>query len=292
MSRKVLYIVGPTCSGKSSIARALQEKYGYGTVKSTMTRQSRDSNDINLFLDKTTFETYIKEDKFLEHATYSNEYYGTLRESVFDAFKEDKVLSVKVIEVNGLVQILQSGFHESSGIDFFIVYLKPQFEGYEDTLKTRTDWEQRIEEDKELYSLFLKTIRSLVPKKKYKVMLNRGSINKVTSDINMLCISNNRTYESLRNMLKIPESVEISNKYDGTSSYALTLIDSNYSQTTQNFYLSSVKYFNAIRYMSEVFDKDVHYQDDEYIAISLNSNGMLAVLCKERSGEYLQKKVP
>lgn len=289
MSRKVLYLLGPTCSGKTSIAEVLKEKYGYGTIKSTMTRESRGDNDKNIFLNKTLFENLIKRGKFLEYAMYSNDYYGTLRESVLDGFGDNNILSVKVIEVTGLMQILKSGFHESSGIDFFIVYINPQFEGYDNHVKTRDDWERRSEEDKHLYFTFLKSIRNIVSKKKYKVIVNAGSLNKVISDINLLCISHDRSYVPLRTMLSIPESVEINNKYDLTCIYSVTLIDSNHSTSTKNFYLNSGTHFNAIKYMSEVFDgKDIHYKDDEYIAINLESHGVLAVICKERGVRYIQ----
>lgn len=288
MSRKVLYLVGPTCSGKTTIAEALVEKYGYGLVKSAMTRQSRNANDNNIFLDRDRFKDLIAQDEFVEYATYSNEYYGTLRESIFDSFKDNNELAVKVIEVNGLTQIIKSGFHESSGIDFFIVYLKPQFEGYETHLKTRSDWEQRVEEDNYLYYTFLKTIRTFVPKKKFKVIGNRGDLNKVVSYVNMLCLLKDRSYGALRSILKIPDYVQVDSKNDGNLSYTVSLIDPNYSTNTQNFILKGSSDFNAVRYMSEAFGNDVHYEDEDYIAIGLKNNGMLAVVSKEDGVGYLR----
>lgn len=280
MTKKVLYLVGPTCSGKSTISRTLQEKYGYGIIDSIMTRESRNPRDNNKYLDRDSFETLIKEDKFIEYTIYSNEYYGTLKESLLDSFKDNKI-SVKIIEVSGLMQILKSGFHESTGIDFFVVYLKPEFLGYENKIKSRSDWENRVREDDDLYYTLLRLNCSVIPIKKYEVVANKGSVSSVASIINMLCITKDESNRLLKNLLYLPEDTNISNNKEDDHSHTLTLIDSNYNTNTRRFYLSNSKKFNTVRYLSEMFEKDVHYSDNNYVAVNLKDNGMFAVVSKE-----------
>jgi guanylate kinase len=292
MIKRVLYLVGPTCCGKSSIGTSLQNNYGYGSIVSTTTRLRRPTDNIffTQFTSRDEFNELIKDDELIEFATYSNEYYGTRKSSILSGFK-DSDLAVKVIEVNGLLQILKSGFHEVSGIDFFIVYVNPMYDGYDDQIKSRVDWEVRLQEDRDLYTLFKKQIKALAPNNKYRVVTNKGTLAKVVSDINNLCIFSDKDYKFLRSMMRIPSYVSIS-KNDEEFDYHLTLVDTNYHTKTSNYFLSTGDIeFNAIDYVANTFKEHIHYVNEEYIAITLLDYGMLVVLWRKGSIKYVQEKI-
>lgn len=94
----MIILLGPSASGKTVIALNLAKKYGIKKAVTTTTREMRvgEVNGVDyFFVSKNEFEQLIKEDKLVEHACYSGNFYGCGKSEVAD----NKVV---VLEPNGL----------------------------------------------------------------------------------------------------------------------------------------------------------------------------------------------
>lgn len=81
----MIVIIGASASGKTEISKILQKKYNYHKLITTTTRPMRD-NEVNHldyhFISETEFLTSLKNDEFLEHNYYNNNYYGINKKDV------------------------------------------------------------------------------------------------------------------------------------------------------------------------------------------------------------------
>ena len=116
MKRGVLTVLsGFSGSGKGTIIKKLLSVHPetYALSVSATTRQKRMNEKTGVFeqdgvdyffLTKEEFEKRIAEDRFIEYATYNENYYGTPKDYVFECL--DKGLDVILeIEVQGALQI-------------------------------------------------------------------------------------------------------------------------------------------------------------------------------------------
>ena len=109
MSKGRAFIIsGPSGVGKSTVLKALMEKRNdlYFSVSAT-TRDPRPDEQDGVhyhFLDRDTFQQWIAEDEFLEHAEFVGNCYGTPRKYVYEAMErgQDVILD---IEVQGAAQV-------------------------------------------------------------------------------------------------------------------------------------------------------------------------------------------
>ena len=109
MSKGRSFIIsGPSGVGKSTVLKALMEKRKnlYFSVSAT-TRSPRPGETDGVhyhFLDRDTFNRWIEEGEFLEHAEFVGNCYGTPRKYVYEAMEngQDVILD---IEVQGAAQV-------------------------------------------------------------------------------------------------------------------------------------------------------------------------------------------
>lgn len=88
----MIILVGKTCSGKSTVANILHEKYGYSRIITYTTRPPRDGEQDGVeyhFISLEEFERLKSEEFFFETTSYSvatgeTWYYGTSKESLHD----------------------------------------------------------------------------------------------------------------------------------------------------------------------------------------------------------------
>ena len=100
---KILIFSGPSGSGKSTIIKNLLSKYSnLHYVKSYTTRAIRknESNEDYYFIPEEAFKRKIKENQLLEYNIYSNNYYGTDKNSIMS-----NKINILDIDVNGFKKI-------------------------------------------------------------------------------------------------------------------------------------------------------------------------------------------
>lgn len=109
MSKGRSFIIsGPSGVGKSTVLKALMEqrKNLYFSVSAT-TRSPRPGETDGVhyhFLDRDTFQQWIAEDEFLEHAEFVGNCYGTPKKYVYEAMEQGRDVILD-IEVQGAVQV-------------------------------------------------------------------------------------------------------------------------------------------------------------------------------------------
>jgi len=141
---KAFIITGPSGVGKSTVLHALMKKREnlYFSVSAT-TRDPRpgEENGVHYhFLDKATFETWIAQDEFLEHAEFVGNFYGTPKKYVYAAMEEGKDVILD-IEVQGAEQVAQK---MPEVVRIFIA--PPSWEELERRLRDRkTDSDDKIQ---------------------------------------------------------------------------------------------------------------------------------------------------
>lgn len=110
--KKGLLIVysGPSGAGKSTILHEVLKNDDLNLVFSvSMTTRKPRQGEVDgkdyFFVDKDTFEKAIEDDKFLEHAKYVENYYGTPKEYVEQKRNEGKNVILE-IDIQGGLQVI------------------------------------------------------------------------------------------------------------------------------------------------------------------------------------------
>ena len=103
----LVVISGPSGVGKGTICNRLVEKFNGWYSISVTTREKRvgelEGKDY-FFVTKEEFEAKIKDNDFLEYATYNNNYYGTLKSKINNKL-ENNIDVFADIEVKGAENI-------------------------------------------------------------------------------------------------------------------------------------------------------------------------------------------
>lgn len=129
MSRVIL-VVGPTCSGKTTFTNMLlnnDESRGvFCNVISTTTRAKRigevDGKDYH-FIEHGTFEHGISKGDFIEHETINNHYYGSHTADWINIL-ENGANIIKVIDVKAAKKLQENGYQGVfSPADVAVIYL-------------------------------------------------------------------------------------------------------------------------------------------------------------------------
>lgn len=109
MKGKLILIVGPSGSGKSSVLKALKEacpEYTYPLSATTRSmRPGEKDGVIYHFYSKEAFEKGIQDGEFLEYAiVHQDNYYGLIKEPVMESLAKGEVV-VREVDIQGFDSI-------------------------------------------------------------------------------------------------------------------------------------------------------------------------------------------
>ena len=107
---KTFIISGPSGVGKSTVLSQLMQKRALYFSVSATTRDPRpgEENGVHYhFLDRDTFQSWIENGEFLEHAEYVGNCYGTPKRYVDEAMEQGKDVILD-IEVQGAMQVVET----------------------------------------------------------------------------------------------------------------------------------------------------------------------------------------
>lgn len=81
-------IIGPTGAGKTELSRHIRKKHGFFYIPSVTTRPVRKDNIKEYkHVEADVFESFIKDNKLLEYAIFTEHYYGKLKKDVKEHLK-------------------------------------------------------------------------------------------------------------------------------------------------------------------------------------------------------------
>ncbi len=109
MNGKLIIIVGPSGSGKSSVLHGLMKEHTEYTYPLSATtrvmREGEKDGDIYYFYTKERFEDGIEKGEFLEHAiVHQDNYYGLLKKPVMESLEKGEIV-VREVDIQGFDSI-------------------------------------------------------------------------------------------------------------------------------------------------------------------------------------------
>lgn len=128
--RTLICLVGPTCTGKSTLEKALN-RLGVPSVVSYTTRKPRtgevQGKDYN-FLTVDEIEFLEEQGKVIQKVEFSGNYYGSTTKSLDTAFKDSHV-AVIVVEPTGVTQFREyAASLKDQSLEVVSVYIDNGFE--------------------------------------------------------------------------------------------------------------------------------------------------------------------
>ncbi len=158
-SSNLVIISGPSGSGKTSICNELTKSPRVKQSISYTTRKPRDGEAEGVdycFVERSEFEKLIKEDKFLEHAEYCGNLYGTPVDPIRE-IADDNIIFILAIDVIGAMQVMMKS------PDAIYIFIKAP---NDDTLKRRLK-NRRTEADEIIDERFLAAKEEMEARKHY-----------------------------------------------------------------------------------------------------------------------------
>lgn len=119
----LLVMSGPSGVGKTTLVHRLLEQFD-GTFSISATTRPRSEKEVDgrdyYFIDEETFQRWIEEGRFLEHAqVFGRSWYGTPREPVESQLEQGRLV-VLDIDVQGAIQV-----HRSMPSSFGVFVMPP-----------------------------------------------------------------------------------------------------------------------------------------------------------------------
>ena len=168
----MIILIGPSASGKTSIAKELIKNYNFKKFVTNTTRAPRegevDGEDYH-FISVEKFLEKQKKNELIEYVNYNNNYYGTSIEEVSD----DKVLIVDIKGANKFYERLKS--------DVVIFYVSCSKKVVEDRMRGRGDSEDTIKSRLELDDKYFDI--KLLSHYDYIIDNDSADIDAVTKDV-------------------------------------------------------------------------------------------------------------
>ena len=140
MEKGLLIILsGPSGVGKGTVRKYISSKKEIDFVYSVSmtTRSPRDNEKDGVdyyFVSKEEFLKRIDEDKFLEHAEFVGNYYGTPSDKVEELRNQGKNVLLE-IEINGATQVLEKTKNDDRVVSFFL--MPPSLKKLEERIRAR-----------------------------------------------------------------------------------------------------------------------------------------------------------
>ncbi len=196
----LIVISGPSGVGKGTVRRALFEMKNHNLVYSvSVTTRPPRKDEVEgrdyYFVDKKTFEQDILEDKFLEHAEFVGNYYGTPKDKVEEALDRGKEVVLE-IEVEGALQV-----REKMKDAVFIFLVPPSKKALYDRLNARGT------ENKELIDKrFQKAEKEFLLAYKYDYIVVNDDVNNAADRIMAIIRAEHaRTQRTIHKYIKMLE---------------------------------------------------------------------------------------
>ncbi len=129
MKPKIVVLSAPSGGGKTTIAKAAQDRYPdrFGFSVSATTRRPRvgeQDGEAYYFLSRDAFQKRAKMGDFLEHAEYAGELYGTLKSEVEKVLQSGRHVLLD-IEVEGARQV-RAKYPDQHSVLIFILPSDPR----------------------------------------------------------------------------------------------------------------------------------------------------------------------
>lgn len=192
---RLIVISGPSGVGKGTVVKALMEREPEIRLSVSATTRDMRPGEIDgvqyYFVSHETFEQMIAEDRFLEHAQYVGNRYGTPEAPVDRMLAEGRDVILE-IEVQGGLQVMQ---RRSDAISVFIA--APSFKVLGERLRGRGD----TDEEKVLMRLQQARTEYLVAPQYHYIVIN-DRLEDAVSDIQAILRAEALKTEHQQHLLK------------------------------------------------------------------------------------------
>ena len=183
MNKKLFVISGCSGVGKGTVINRFMERNEDFILSVSCTTRKPRSGEIDginyFFLTKEEFEKNIRDDKFLEHAQFAGNYYGTKKKYIKQKFEEGFNIILE-IETNGALQV-----KEKMPESILIFIAPPSLEELEHRLRgRRTEDEETIQ--KRLAQVKIELERS----QKYDYTVINDNIDRAVEEIEKIVREN------------------------------------------------------------------------------------------------------